>query len=101
MSKFHDCLLTDNQQVFFNVEEFAKSVSWNGYPIIVTDETPSESLQFTHGVEQATIIYRVAKTVLTKPRNNERVNIDDELWLVRSVQEQLNDFVIRLERFGD
>lgn len=101
MSRFLDQLDKDNTNVFYNLDEFAKEINWNGYPIIVVDETPTESLQFTHGIEKITVIYRVQKTGLTKPSFHERVNINDELWIVRSVQEQINDFVIRLDRFED
>ncbi|WP_392559348.1 hypothetical protein [Orbus mooreae] len=101
MSSFHDQLLKDNQAVFFNPDEFAQTIKWNGYDIIVTDETPSEVTQFTHGIEQCTVIYRIPKIALTKPRSNERVDINGELWLVKSVQEQLSDYVVRLERYDD
>lgn len=99
MSNFKQQLQFDNANVFFNKNEFAFSIQWNGYPLTVVDETPTESTQFTHGIESETVIYRCDIGALTpSPTVRERVNIDGQQWRVVSVQKLTNDLVIRLER---
>ena len=98
MSDFKQQLQFDNTNVFFNKNEFAFSIQWNGYPLTVVDETPTESTQFTHGIESETVIYRCDIGALTPPPTvRERVNIDGQQWRVVSVQKLTNDLVIRLE----
>lgn len=99
MSNFKQQLQRDNANVFFNENEFAFSIQWNGYPLTVVDETPTESVQFTHGIESETVIYRCDINSLTPvPTVRERVNINGQMWRVASVQKLTNDLVIRLER---
>lgn len=99
MTNFKQQLQLDNANVFFNKNEFAFSIKWNGYPLTVVDETPTESTQFTHGIESETVIYRCDINSLSPaPTSRERVNIDGKMWRVASVQTLTNDLVIRLER---
>lgn len=99
MSDFKKQLELDNANIFFNENEFAFQIKWNGYPLVVVDETPTESTQFTHGIESETVIYRCDINSLTPtPRIRERVNINDQMWRITSVQILTNDLVIRLER---
>lgn len=99
MSNFKQQLEIDNANVFFNKNEFAFSIQWNGYPLTVVDETPTESTQFTHGIESETVIYRCDIHALTPaPSVRERVNINGSMWRIASVQTLTNDLVIRLER---
>lgn len=99
MSNFKQQLQLDNANVFFNENEFAFSIKWNGYPLTVVDETPTESTQFTHGIESDTVIYRCDINALSPvPIVRERVNIDGQMWRIASVQKLTNDLVIRLER---
>lgn len=99
MSNFKQQLEQDNANVFFNENEFAFSIQWNGYPLIVVDETPTESVQFTHGIESETVIYRCdIRSLNPAPVVRESVNINGHHWRVASVQKLTNDLVIRLER---
>lgn len=98
-NNFKNQLEIDNANVFYNENEFAFSVLWNGHPLTVVDETPTESTQFTHGIESETVIYRCDIRSLTPcPVVRERVNINGHYWRVASVQMLTNDLVIRLER---
>lgn len=98
-SNFKNQLDIDNANVFYNENEFALSILWNGHPLTVVDETPTESTQFTHGIESETVIYRCDIRSLTpSPVVRERVNINGHNWRVVSVQILTNDLVIRLER---
>lgn len=99
MNNFKTQLQVDNANVFYNEHEFAVSIKWNGYPLLVVDETPTESTQFTHGIDSETVIYRCDICSLNPyPAVRERVNINGDYWRVISVQILTNDLVIRLER---
>lgn len=99
MNNFQEQLAIDNKNIIYNTAEFALSIKWNGHALIVVDETPTESTQFTHGITSETVIYRCAIDSLNpSPEINERVDINGNFWMIVSIQKLTNDFVIRLER---
>lgn len=99
MSKFHEFLQQDNNVTFYNKDEFAFIIKWNGFDLVVTDETPPEAKQFTFGITSKTVIYRCDINALDpKPQIDEQVDINGKRWRVVSSQEITNDLVVRLER---
>ena len=98
-NNFKRQLQIDNTTVFYNEHEFAITITWNGYPLLVVDETPTESTLYTHGIESETVIYRCdIRSLNPHPTVRERVNINGDYWNVISVQKLTSDLVIRLER---
>ena len=101
MSSFHDQLAVDNSTVFYNKDELAIVIKWNGFPITVSDANPSEQTLFTHGLSSTTIIFRCdQKAFDSEPEADEEVRINDDHlpWRVISVKKALNDYIIRLDR---
>lgn len=99
MSDFLKQLEQDNNTIFYNPDEFAFKLNWNGSDIIAIDETPSEQTQFTHGINTEAMIIRCCKKVFVRyPVSQELVRINGIQHRVISVRQDINDIVIRLER---
>ncbi|MBK5073231.1 hypothetical protein I2492_09405 [Budviciaceae bacterium CWB-B4] len=99
MSKFRAQLSRD-QSTFYNKAEFARTIKWNGYDLVVQDETPPDLIQFGHGTNAEYIVFRCPASAFSSglPVNDEVVVIDGSHWTVREIQKPHDDLIIKLDR---
>lgn len=100
MSTFKDFIARDIDEVFFNQSEFADWHDINGDRIcchIDLDLTDQAENQFEGVYRNSVTLYLKAGSLVRRPVENEPMYIDERLYFVRRVSDEMGAWVIVLE----
>jgi hypothetical protein len=102
MSLFDD-FETDMQETFFNPDEFAFDVLWNGFIILVVPEENENSYNETMGTYETNDIYHIMKSELDRhqlevPEPETMVTVDKKSRLVKSVYDNFGCLKVEFYR---
>lgn len=108
MSKFHEFLAQDVKNTFHNTQEFAeiKKIRYDRkeyeIPIIIDhsieDERKKSTNDFAEGIFVVDLkVYISMDDFPVKPRKNHNIEIEDELFNIIKVEEQMGEYVLSLE----
>ncbi len=95
---FKDELPRDMEKIFFNPDEFAVTITWNGASIFAVPEENENSFDRELGTYETTDIFHVMKESIEKPEPESRVMINDKSRLVKSVNEFYECYTIEFYR---
>lgn len=93
----------DMQDTFFNPEEFAYEILWNGFPILAVPEEKENVFNPEPGVYESTDIYHIMQSELNKyelekPEPETQVVIDSNSRLIKSVYEKFGCLKVEFYR---
>lgn len=103
MSLFKDSVRQDVKRVFLNADEFSDRHRVNGKELICqVDSNTVDSLDGTvsnplYGVFLNTINLYVDSNDMERPVEDQLVRLDDRIYVVRKVKEEMGVYVITLE----
>lgn len=100
MSAFKDFIARDIDEVFFNESEFADWHDINGDRICchIDSDMTNEADAHLEGVFRNTLtVYLKAWSLDCRPKENEPMYIDERMYFVRSVSDEMGAWVIVLE----
>ena len=103
MMNFKKRLAQDIDTVFFNTNEFADWHDINGDRIcchIDLDLTDQSENQFEGVYRNSVTLYLKSGSLVRRPVENEPMYVDDRMYFVRSVSDEMGAWVIVLEANG-
>lgn len=102
---FREYLQDDLDKTFFCKEEYAEVHEINGkeYPcqlqkLNIEDKITVKNSQHMDGVFTDSLFLFIDKKYIQKPVENELIEIDDDAFIVQSVQDQLGLLIVELLR---
>lgn len=102
---FKDQMLDDLDNVFFNTDEFAQTVNWDGTDIdVIPDTTDDRDSSSSNADEHGAFVQRRAYMVKqadfsAEPVPMQEVIIDGESWYVDRVDPFPGSYTIKLMRY--
>jgi hypothetical protein len=105
MTSFKDQMLNDLNNVFFNTDEFAQTVNWDGTDIdVIPAVTDGQDTSSSNADEHGALVQRRAYMVKTadfsvEPVPMQQVMIDGEAWYVDRVDPFPGSYTIKLLRY--
>ncbi|MCD8349576.1 MAG: hypothetical protein LUC93_03090 [Planctomycetaceae bacterium] len=101
LSPFQEQVARDFTETFLNLEEFGRTVKWNGRDLLCTfgaSPPPAESDEAPGILIKTRVLICRSQDLPRLPKANEAVTLNGETWFVMDPQEAPGHFIITLAR---